>query len=507
MAEINQFLSSEAQKEVENYIASLETIAGKYKEIATASINLEKAKQEELKTENLLLKNKQQAEVLAQKKVKTQADEQKASERIAKALEKENSEYEKLKKNHADAVKRTRELASANKQGTAEFAKASAEAKKYGDQLRRVNDTTGAPATNNVGKYFQAIMKGAGALGLVVGAAQLATKAFEGLKNGSQTFGDAFARSMGAVNGATSVFFSMIGSGNMDNFFQRLADGAKAGRELADALDDMMERGLSIELLEANTNKIISEQEVIRNNVNLTTEERIAAAQRINEEEEKLLLAKQAEANRVFEDYAKNIELSKKVNREELVSFIENYKAQEKLRESVVAKNKELADYDKRTAKSYSADVANNNAIIAGREKIIATYTSQERVYAEFLSKYGELTDDEIKNTIQAYAQITNVETESRDRKLRNETKLNKFIKELNDEKTENYKKTLEEQQKEDDDYLKAWNKIKEEEAALSVKMAQGRLDDKAKETFYYSIRVNYSFGIVFFGYIPYGHK
>jgi len=174
MAEINQFLSPEAQKEVQKYIADLELIASRYKDIAVASLQLEKAKQAEAKTEQELLKTKQQAEVLSQKKLKTQKDEQAASERLAKAAAKEASEWEKLNKAHKEALQKARDLGVQYGKNSRQFKDASKEANNLNNKMQGLNKELGGSNPKGVGKYFEAIMKGAGALGLIATGAQLA---------------------------------------------------------------------------------------------------------------------------------------------------------------------------------------------------------------------------------------------------------------------------------------------------------------------------------------------
>jgi len=174
MSEINSFLSADAQKEVQKYIADLELIASRYKDIAVASLQLEKAKQAEAKTEQELLKTKQQAEVLAQKKLKTQKDEQQASERLAKAVKKETSEWEKLNKAHKDALQKARDLGSQYGRNSRQFKDASKEANNLNNKMQGLNKELGGANPKGVGKYFEAIMKGAGALGLIATGAQLA---------------------------------------------------------------------------------------------------------------------------------------------------------------------------------------------------------------------------------------------------------------------------------------------------------------------------------------------
>ena len=71
------------------------------------------------------------------------------------------------------------------------------------------------------------------------------------------------------------------------------------------------------------------------------------ASYKINEEEEKLLIAKQDEATRTFEAYAKNVEDAKKVDRDRLISFIENYSKEEDLRKRTIEKTKELNSLEK----------------------------------------------------------------------------------------------------------------------------------------------------------------
>jgi len=457
MAEINQFLSSEAQKEVEAYIASLEVIASKYKDIATASLQLEKAKQEEAKTDNLLIKNKQQLEVLAQKKIKTQSDEQKASEKLTKAIEKENSEYEKLKRNQANAVKNAREMAAAYGVNSQRAREAAAEAKKYSDQLKRVNDTTGAPATNNVGKYFQAIMKGAGVLGLVTGGAQLASQAFNKLKTSSQAFGDAFDEAKGGVNAQMSKFFSMLGTGDFSNFVQNMRNASKAGRELADAMDNFFESNLGLQTAESVAQSLIQDQIKIRMSVLSTKDERIAAAKEINRIEASLTAQRMAVAQKEFDAYADNIETQTGLDRQQLIQFIESYNQQDELRERVVAKLKAIQKLEGEGVVStgnIAGDVARNIFMktTQGVDGLIASinqsFTAEERKYADFLQKYEKTTDESVTNVITSWNKLRDVKTAEVQETQRNNRQLASFEKELAEERIKTNEKIIESEEK-----------------------------------------------------------
>lgn len=438
MSEISSFLSADAQKQISNYIKELEKIAGQYKVIAEGASNLQTEEQQKLKTEQELLKVGQEQEKLTKLKVQNLKNEQAATDKLNKALAKEQSEYQKLNTQYKTSIANTRELATRYGATSTQARKAAAETEVLRKKLKAVNDTTGAPASNNVGKYFQAIMKGAGALGLAVGAAQLFTKSFEALKNGSQTFGDAWAVMMGGLTASTSTFFAMLGTGNFENFFQRLKDSAKAGRELAAALDDLTEANLSLGLAEAKSNKTILLLEEGMNDVRKSTVERKDLAREVLNEESKIAGERVAVAIKTFDAYADAIEGMKGVDKDKLISFIENFNKEEDLRKKVNEIQQKLASR------------------ISGEEKraLIDGMTEQERIYREFLIKYGATTDEEVKNVIESYGNIIKAENTEYENRKRAKKKYNAFVAELDKTAVKDTKKTVDEQLDSEDDFF-----------------------------------------------------
>lgn len=453
MSEIVSFLSKDAQTEILNYIKQLEKIAGQYKVIAEGASNLQTEEQQKLKTEQELLKVSQEQEKLTKLKVQNLKNEQAATDKLNKALEKENSAYEKLKKQHREAIANVRELATKYGANSKQVQKATTEFEKLDKKLKSVNNTTGAPNTTGVGKYFQAIMKGAGALGLAVGAAQLFTKSFEALKNGSQTFGDAWARVMGSMTAATSTFFSMLGTGNFQDFTGRLKEAIKAGREYADALDDLFEGGLGLEVAEAKAAKFIATQQLIRDNVNLTNAERIEAAQKISEKEDKILNDRLVEAGKEYVAHAKYIEGIVGLDRDKLISFIENYREEEGLRDSVNKKIEESNKLEKARIQILQSG-GNTTAIDNQIKAFEKTYSDEEKIYLAFMDKYTGATDDMIGNVIKSYANMTKLEATSLEERRRNENKLNTFIKEANKEKVKDHKIVIDETLESEEDFF-----------------------------------------------------
>jgi len=291
MAEIKSFLGSDAQKDILAYITNLEKIADNYKTIASESLKLEKAKQEEQKTEQSLIKTQQQAEILTQKRIKNDAElfkkeqqlqkalqqkaiaedkklktdktaldlsikkkkakqeEQKTEQsliktqqqaeiltqkriktqkdeitltekiatktrKVAAAVEKENSSYQKLNTAHKNAIKNARELAA--KYGVLDKrAKAAAKtANRLGTELKKVNNTTGQANSTNVGKYTSSIIKA----GAAMAVASLSFRAvFNVFKSSIKTIAN-FEEAMSKVRAVT---------GAMPKEFKALSNNAK----------------------------------------------------------------------------------------------------------------------------------------------------------------------------------------------------------------------------------------------------------------------------------------
>lgn len=273
----------------------------------------------------------------------------------------------------------------------------------------------------------------------LTGLINLAKKAFDGITKGSQAAGDAWNRTMGGMTAATKSFFAMVGTADFTDFTGKLKEAIKAGREYADALDDLFEGGLSLKIAEANAKKNIAIQEEIRDNVRLTLKERIAAANEINRIEDDILSKRITEFGKEYEAHAKYIEGINGLDRDKLINFITNYRVEEGIRESALKKleQEKVAQESIIAASKSGLKSAVDNAQ-AKYDAAKKSYTEEEKIYLAFYEKYQRTTDEVVGNVIESYAKITEAEGRSIEERRRNNTKLNSFLKELNKELTVN---------------------------------------------------------------------
>lgn len=225
----------------------------------------ETIKQQMIKTDTALIKKEQEmqkvlkaemdAKIKATKETErlnnVKAKATKEAEKAAKALEKENSAYEKLKKQHRDAIANVREMATLHGVNSKEVANATAKFEQLDKKLKSVNNTTGAPNTTGVGKYFQAIMKGAGALGLIAGAAEIAKKMFDVFIGSTQKFKDQWEIATNALSAGVNVLQGSlvnISNGGFKNFNQKLDEAIEKSIELTKNIQLLRIEAISIDV-------------------------------------------------------------------------------------------------------------------------------------------------------------------------------------------------------------------------------------------------------------------
>jgi len=114
--------------------------------------------------------------------------------------------------------------------------------------LNAAGFTQGIDRAKKSTQGFQSMLKGIGGMAagfLTVGAAvEFAKKAIDA----SQGSADKFERIMGGVNTTTDRFFNMISTGDFSNLIDNLTKAAEAGTDYADAIDEINERKLGLDL-------------------------------------------------------------------------------------------------------------------------------------------------------------------------------------------------------------------------------------------------------------------
>ena len=202
---------------------------------------------------------------------------------------------------------------------------------------------------------FNALLSPIGLVIAAVAAVTGAVKLFADSIHSTQVTGDAFDNAMAGWTSSWDYFKRAVSEVNFTNFINGLREAARAGRELQSVMDELSERRGSLALqraMMADENSILLER--LRNQ-KLSNEERIKAGQDylnavrpIYEREQKAAKdLMDAELNDLFEQSNKRRKLTeeeKKIGKEQLATYIQNYDLNLEQVRKARALNEALAD-------------------------------------------------------------------------------------------------------------------------------------------------------------------
>ena len=282
-------------------------------------------------------------------------------------------------------------------------------------------------------KVSDGIKKAFAFAGVGLGVAGL-IKGVKATINSVQGAGDTFHNTMVAAQSATSAFFQAIATGDWGNMISNMRDAAKAGKEYAEALDDIGDRSRSVSIHSKKALLEIKKLEAGLTDLTLSDEERKKIIEEVNrltldqfKKEEKLaqqkLNAEKAnlkkkhdmsdEAVALLFDYFENYQNLTKAEHDQLQAAFQAQEHLEKLRmgkaDGRYAKRKGLVDKEleglseKQLAYFNIGDVINK---VTDEERdqigtVINSWTEMQIVLQKFFNKASKaaqtLTSDNVK--------------------------------------------------------------------------------------------------------------
>jgi len=382
---------------------------------------LTESQKEQIATQKLMKQAVLDNEAIIRAKIKTQQIANTETTKAAKAAEKESSAWEKLNKQHKEALKNARDLGAQYGKNSQQFKDAANKANELNTKMNGLNGELGGSNPLGVAKYFQAIMKGAGVMGLAVGASQLLSAGFDKLKTSSQAFGDAFEEKKQGVNFQINKFFSMLGTGDFSNFIQNMKDAGQAGRDYAKAIDEQFEGGLSLTIKEAESRLKIAELKTKQARAK-TKSEQDEFGRQILAEEERITEARLVEASKVYENERDNILKLQGIREAEFINFISNFRAESGVRESLAKKTEDLENRIKKIFGTTAESRTLQRDMLT--QKFEESLTDEERIYRDFNNRYQGLTDENIQKTAESYARFNDIKAQKLEESLSTENKL-----------------------------------------------------------------------------------
>ncbi len=357
------------------------------------------------------------------------------------------------------------DFAIAIEQTKGELIKVNQELKSYGQNLD-VTDaeiidvsestTKGADATEDYANKNKGLNNTIGKLragmGMLVGAVAGVTagmKVAEKIINSTQTSGDQLAIITNQMEAAYAAFNKTIATGDLLNMITNLREAIQAGREYAEVMDDLGDRQRGLNVIEAESEVQLEKLKQQVDNVNLSQQQRLDAAEEIFNIENQLLKKRQSVRQQEFDAEVERLSALTGLEEDRLIDFIRNYDKESEIRsqaQEFIEQEDELAKSAVSTQRAISSAYAQGNTRLAKsytersneireRQKELKKTTSEDvQAYAELFRQYAKTTDDELDVIVEAYVALQNTESESLKQTKEITNKYNALIKSIREE-------------------------------------------------------------------------
>lgn len=290
----------------------------------------------------------------------------------------------------------------------------------------------------NVGNYNGAVDKAKGlmlkwlaAIGGVWGALRIGKSVIDSAESSS----DRFAVTMGKAKSAFEFFQKSLATGDFSNFFKNMKQAIEAGAEYARQLDEIEDRNRALTIAEAEVNIEKQTQLKILRDATKTDEERIAAGNKIIQQENELMrlrvsIAEQAKNARIDSFKALGIteetviaNLKEYESNKGIISQADEYNERLKLRSQLTQiyanTTIPLTEKEKQTFKEL------NDQISATDKSVIA--------FADLRSKYTKLSGKELDELTKLYVDLYNAQASADEANQRVNSRLSSLLAENKD--------------------------------------------------------------------------
>lgn len=235
----------------------------------------------------------------------------------------------------------------------------------------------------------------------------------------TQTWGDKWNQTMAGVQSAYGTFVRQLSSGEgWSNLFSNMAQAYAKGKEIAAVLDEVFERKTSYSYQEAETQKRISELQLIMRDQSKSDAERKKAAKDIITEEEKLADIKREVWKQEADAHRDNFKLQTGLNDEQTDFLVKQYNQNRAIIKQAVEysdKLKDLREQQKGAQKLAfdTGDTANYDKLTQQIRDLEADTSQTIKDVATLVSKYNRGNDSLVKAMADAEVAVINVDTEA----------------------------------------------------------------------------------------------
>lgn len=248
-----------------------------------------------------------------------------------------------------------------------------------------------------------------GKLGIAVGAATLAKKAFSATMSATKDIADKYKETIVQAEAATGYFFRTVESGNWSNFLQGMSDAMKAAYDYEVKMEEIQQKNRSFEVYTADQEAQAAKFKNDMRDQTKTAKERIAAGMKVQEIERDILekrktLAKE-EKDATFQWASETYKMDEQA--------LESLTKTRFLRDDEIKQAKELIILKKEIKKQESGTKAatgfGGGFGAGGRQEIdykkleksqndynnaLSGMSKEQKIFAEQYEKYGDVTDE-----------------------------------------------------------------------------------------------------------------
>lgn len=276
--------------------------------------------------------------------------------------------------------------------------------------------------SNEAGRHIGTLVSKWASIGTAVAAV---TKFVKDSIAMTQKWGDQWSITMDGIKSAYGVFVRQLSSGEgWSNLFANMEEAYRKGKEVAAALDEIFERKTSYSYSEAETNKYISEQQLIMRDASKSDAERKQAAQNIIDAEKKLGETKK----QIWTDEAQamraRFQLQTGLDDEQTDFMLKNYNLNREIindSRAYLEERKKL-ETELRAAKNSGSGAMSRSAYKDFQERVntarqalnaLDSQTSQTvKDVAELTKAYDKSDDELVKGMADAEIAVINIDTE-----------------------------------------------------------------------------------------------
>lgn len=250
-------------------------------------------------------------------------------------------------------------------------------------------------------------------------------KVLNDIKDSTQLWGDRWNRVVEGMQSSYGTFIRQLSSGEgWNNLFANMAQAYGKGKEIANILDEVFERKISFGYAEAETNRFVSEQQLIMRDSSKSEAERKAAAQAIIDKEKELAGIKRDVWSQEARALRDRFQLQTGLNDEQTDFLVKNYNTNIDLINQSRAYLEERARLEKQLASTNAGNYAfgggfggamysgaNAGEAQAALDALNAKTSDAVKGIAELTRMYDKGNDELVEGMAKAEIAVIDVDT------------------------------------------------------------------------------------------------